>query len=53
MRRLAMKALFAALNLNRAGRRRIDRDRIVLIVSVIVTAALMAIYVYGKTGARW
>ena len=53
MRRFAMKALFTALNLNRAERGRIDWDRNILIFSTIVTVALIAVYVYGKTASRW
>ncbi|EJN15942.1 hypothetical protein PMI42_00519 [Bradyrhizobium sp. YR681] len=53
MRRFAMKALLTALNLNRAERTRIDRDRTVLIVSTAVTLGLIALYVFGKSTARW
>jgi hypothetical protein len=53
MRRFAMKALFAALNLNRTERTRIDCDRIVLIVSTAVTIGLVALYIFGKSTARW
>jgi hypothetical protein len=53
MRRFAMKALFTALNLNRAERKRIDWDRNVLVFSTIVTIALIAIYIYGKATSRW
>jgi len=53
MRRFAMKALFPALNLNRAERSRIDWDRTVLIASTAVTLGLVALYVYGKSTARW
>ena len=53
MRRLAMKALFTALALDKPGRRRIDWDRNILIFSTAVTFALVAIYIWGKTSARW
>ncbi|GMO26229.1 MULTISPECIES: hypothetical protein [Bradyrhizobium] len=53
MRRFAMKALFTVLNLTRTERTRIDRDRAVLIVSTAVTLALIALYVFGKSTARW
>ena len=53
MRRFAMKALFAALNLNRTERTRIGWDRTVLIVSTAVTLGLVALYVFGKSTARW
>ena len=53
MRRFAMKAFFAALTLNKAGRRRIDWDRSILIFSTLVTIGLIALYVVGKTTSRW
>jgi hypothetical protein len=53
MRRFAMKALFTAINLNRAGRTRIDWDRNILIFSTVVTLALVAVYIYGKATSRW
>jgi hypothetical protein len=53
MLRFAMKALFTALNLNRAERTRSDWDRAVLIVSTAVTLGLVALYVFGKSTARW
>jgi hypothetical protein len=53
MRRFATKALFMVLNLNRAERARIDRDRAVTIFSTAVTLALIALYVWGKSTARW
>ena len=52
MRRFA-KALFTLLSLNRAGRARIDRDRAVLIFSTAVTLGLVALYIFGKSTARW
>ena len=53
MRRFAMKALFTALSLNRAERKRIDWDRSILILSTSVTAGLIALYVLGKATSRW
>ncbi|MGY8711122.1 hypothetical protein RAD16_35790 [Bradyrhizobium sp. 18BD] len=53
MRRFAMKALFTVLNLNRTERSRIDWDRSVLIVSTAVTVGLVALYIFGKSTARW
>jgi hypothetical protein len=53
MRRFAMKALFTALNLDRAGRTWIGWDRTVLIVSTAVTVGLVVLYIFGKSTARW
>jgi hypothetical protein len=53
MRRFALKALFAMLSLNRAGRKRPDWDRVILIFSTSVTVGLVALYAYGKATARW
>jgi hypothetical protein len=53
MRRFAFKALFAMLSLNRAGRKRPDWDRMILIFSTSVTVGLVALYAYGKATARW
>ncbi|MDA9443657.1 hypothetical protein XH98_32135 [Bradyrhizobium sp. CCBAU 51745] len=53
MRRFAMKALFTALNLDRAERTRIDWDRRIVIFSTAVTIGLIALYVYGKATSRW
>jgi hypothetical protein len=53
MRRFAMKAVFAALNLNRAERTRINWDRVVLIFSTVVTLGLVGLYVFGKATSRW
>jgi hypothetical protein len=53
MRRFAMKALFMVLNFNRAERERIDWDRAVIISSTVVTFGLIALYVFGKSTARW
>lgn len=53
MRRFAMKALFTALHLNKAERRRIDWDRNILIYSTVVTIGLVALYVWGKATSRW
>jgi hypothetical protein len=53
MRRFAMKALFTALSLSREERKRVDWDRNVLILSTVVTASLIALYVFGKVTSRW
>jgi hypothetical protein len=53
MRRFAPKAIFALLTLGRAGRKRVDWDRTMLIFSICVTIGLVALYVYGKSTARW
>ncbi|WP_167561262.1 hypothetical protein [Bradyrhizobium sp. AS23.2] len=53
MRRFAMKALFTVLDLNRAERTRIDWDRTVIVVSTAVTIGLVALYIFGKSTARW
>ncbi|MBR0994130.1 hypothetical protein JQ580_25750 [Bradyrhizobium japonicum] len=53
MRRLAMKALFTALNLSRAEGKRIDWDRRILIFSTGVTIALITLYVWAKATSRW
>ena len=53
MRKFAFKALFALLTLYRAERKRLDRDRVILIFSTSVTVGLIALYVFGKATARW
>jgi hypothetical protein len=53
MRRFAMKALFAALTLNKAEKRHMDWDRVVLIVSTCVTVGLVTLYAFGKATSRW
>jgi len=53
MRRFAMKALFTALNFDRAERTRIDWDRRVLVFSTAVTIGLIALYIFGKATSRW
>ena len=53
MRRLPLKALFAALTLNRTEKKRLDFDRVVLIFSTAVTVGLIALYAYGKATSRW
>jgi len=53
MRRFAMKALFTALNLDRAERTRIDWDRRILTFSTAVTIGLIALYIFGKVTSRW
>lgn len=53
MPRFALKAIVALFTLGRAGRKRPDWDRIILILSTCVTIGLAALYVYGKSTARW
>jgi hypothetical protein len=53
MPRFAPKALFAILAMKRAEYSRPDWDRIVLIVSLSVSAGLVALYAYGKATSRW
>jgi hypothetical protein len=53
MRRLPLKALFAVLTLNKAEKKRLDWDRVILIFSTAVTVGLIALYVYGKATSRW
>jgi hypothetical protein len=48
-----LKALFAVLTLNRAEKKRLDWDRVILIFSAAVTVRLIALYVYGKATSRW
>jgi hypothetical protein len=53
MRKLAPKAMFALLSLNRADNKSPSWDRIVLIFSTAVTIGLVALYAYGKATSRW
>ena len=53
MRRFALKALFAALTLNGAEKKHVDRDRMILIFSTCVTIGLAALYAFGKATSRW
>jgi len=53
MRRFAMKAVFTALTVNRAEKKRPDWDRIVLLASTSVTIGLIVLYAYGKATSRW
>jgi hypothetical protein len=53
MRRFALKALVAVLTLNRAEKKHIDWDRMVLIFSICVTVGLVALYAFGKATSRW
>jgi hypothetical protein len=41
------------LTLNKAEKKRLDWDRVVLIFSTAITVGLIARYVYGKTTLRW
>jgi len=47
------QALFSILALSKAGKTRLDWDRIILIFSTSVTIGLIALYVYGKATSRW
>jgi hypothetical protein len=53
MRRFALKALVAVLTLNRAKKRHIDWNRIVLLASTCVTIGLVMLYGFGKATSRW
>ena len=53
MHRFAPKAIFALLTLGRPERKQLDWDRTILIFSICVTIGLVALYVYGKSTARW
>ena len=53
MRRFALKAVFTALTVNRAEKKRPDWDRIVLLGSTSVTIGLIVLYAYGKATSRW
>ena len=53
MRRLPLKVLFAVLALNKAEKKRLDWDRVILIFSTAVTVGLIALYVYGRATSRW
>jgi hypothetical protein len=53
MRRFAPKALFAIFTMTKAEHKRPDWDRVILIVSLSVSAGLVALYAFGKATARW
>lgn len=53
MRRLPLKALFTMLTLNKTEKNRLDRDRVILLLSTAVTTGLVVLYVYGKLSTRW
>jgi hypothetical protein len=53
MRKSGLKALFSILALSKAGKKRRDWDRIILIFSTAVTIGLVALYLYGKATSRW
>jgi hypothetical protein len=53
MRRFALKALFAGLTLNRAEKKHIGGDRLILIFSTCVTIGLATLYAFGKATSRW
>jgi hypothetical protein len=51
MPRLPLKALIAALTINRSRKTHLDRDRAVLIFAVLLTLGLLIFYVLTKIGA--
>jgi hypothetical protein len=51
MPRLPLKALFAALSINRSRKTRLDRDTAILIFAILLTLGLVIFYVLTKTGA--
>jgi len=53
MRRIALKALFTMLNLNKGENERPDWERRITIFSTGVTIGLVAIYAWGKSTSRW
>lgn len=53
MRRFAMKALFTLISLGRSDRPRTDWERNAVVISTAVTFGLAALYVFGKSTARW
>lgn len=53
MRRFAMKAVITAFTIKRTERTRPDWDRIILVASMCMTAALVLLYVHGKIASRW
>ena len=53
MHRSALKAVLAVLTLNKAQKNHLDRDRVVLVLSMTVTIALVALYAFGKVTSRW
>ena len=53
MRKVGMKALLTMLALNRSNGRQPNWDRIVIAASTAVTIGLVALYLYGKSSARW
>ena len=52
MRNTVLKAMASLLTLNRAGARP-NWDRIIIIVSTVVTIGLVALYIHGRTTGRW
>jgi hypothetical protein len=51
MPRLPLKALFAALSINRSRKTRLDRDTAILIFAILLTLGLVIVYVLTKIGA--
>jgi hypothetical protein len=52
MRRFALQALFAVLTLNKAEKKHLDCDRVILVFSTSVTIALVAPYAFGRATSR-
>jgi hypothetical protein len=50
MPRFSLKALFAALSINRAKKTRLDRDTAILIFEVLLTLGLVVFYVLSRIG---
>ena len=53
MPKFAPKAIFALFSLNKAGKKPLGRDRLVIIFSTAVTVGLVALYIFGKATSRW
>ena len=51
MPRLPLKALFAALSINRSRKTRLDRDTAILIFAILLTLGLVIFYLLTKIGA--
>ncbi len=49
----SVKAIFTILTLTKGDKTRPDWERLILIVSTVVTIGLIAIYVWGKATSRW
>jgi hypothetical protein len=53
MPRFAAKALLTMLTASRSHRSTPNWDRIIIMVSTAVTIGLVALFLYGKSTARW